>query len=157
MLATVSNPLQGEAAGSTPVMIHQTRKEKRTMGYMRHHTIVVTGIHYEWDERLSIKAVHEKAKSIFKWVSPLSPGLMNGFISFFVPPDGSKEGWSESDEGNAEREKFIQYLESIAYEDGSSPVDWVEVQFGDDELETRVVRDNDARRRGAKYGEKNDG
>ncbi len=147
MLATVSNPLQGEVAGSTPVMIHQTRKEKRTMGYMRHHTIVVTGMPYEWDERLSIKTVYEKAKSIFKWVSPLSPVMRNGFISFFIPPDGSKEGWSESIEGDAEREKFIQYLESIIYEDGSSPVDWVVVQFGDDELETKVVRDSDEKRR----------
>lgn len=120
------------------------------MGYMRHHTIVVTGMVYEFDRHLSIGMVHEKAKSIFKWVSPLSPRAVNGFISFFIPPDGSKEGWSESDEGNAERDKFIQYLDSIMYEDGSSPVDWVEVQFGDDELETKVVRDSDSNRR-AKY------
>jgi hypothetical protein len=127
--------------------IESPNYEEKIMGYMRHHAIVVTGVHYDSMGANNIKTAHAKAASIFKWVSPLSPVCMNGFQSFFIPPDGRKEGWDESDEGDRERRCFISYLESIKYEDGSSPVDWIEVQFGDDDWKTMVVHDSDEKRR----------
>lgn len=72
------------------------------MGTTQHHALIVTS----WDER-GVKAAHEIATGIFEWVSPISPGTTNGYSSFFVPPDGSKEWWPESDEGDKRREKFI--------------------------------------------------
>ena len=108
------------------------------MGYMRHHAIIVTS----FDEDL-INEVHARAKEIFPAVSEIVPSGINGYASFFIPPDGSKEGWSESDAGNERRELFIEYLISFRYEDGSSPLDWVEVQYGDDDRVTRIVRHSD--------------
>jgi hypothetical protein len=42
--------------------------------------------------------------------SPLVASPMNGFYSFFIPPDGSKDLWPESDHGDGRREKFLRWL-----------------------------------------------
>lgn len=113
------------------------------MGYMRHHAIIVTS----WNAALLLKARHE-AKRIFTGsVSEIYPGVTNTEDSFFVPPDGSKEGWDESNQGNKERDEFISWLASQRYEDDSSPLAWVEVQYGDGDLLTAVIRDSDAAQR----------
>lgn len=108
------------------------------MGYMRHHAIVVTGTDYQE----AITKAHTAAAGIFPWISPLSPPTINGYRSFFVPPDGSKEGWEESDVGDAQRDAFMAYLLSTGFADGGSLFAWVEVQYGDDNRETRALRDN---------------
>jgi len=126
------------------------------MGYMRHHAILVTS-----DEVL-IQKVHAKAREIFcdpfRWsihcntermVSPVMCGVVNDEFSFFIAPDGSKEGWPDSDTGNALRAEFRDYLESLRYADGSSSIKWAEVQYGDDEGETCITADGDAARRQA--------
>lgn len=108
------------------------------MGYMRHHAIVVTS----WDARF-IRAAHEEAKRLFSWVSPLSPDKINGYRSFFVPPDGSKEGWEESDLGDLRREAFVQWLDLHCHSDGSQRGDWAEIQYGDDNDEQIIVSATD--------------
>ena len=102
------------------------------MGYMRHHAIIVTS----WNRRSMLEA-RNKAKKIFPYVSEISPETTNGYYSLFIPPDGSKEGWDESDEGNERRNKFLSWLTIY------SIFDWVEVQFGDDEGVTRICRHSD--------------
>ncbi len=37
---------------------------------------------------------------------------INGYLSFFVAPDGSKEGWSESQNGDEAREKLTLWLDA---------------------------------------------
>lgn len=98
------------------------------MGVMCHHAIVVTcgyGNHAQ--------QAHDKAVEIFgqTGVSNLSAELVNGNQSFCVWPDGSKEGWSESADGDARRESFVSWLDRQRYEDGSTPLKWVEVAFGE--------------------------
>lgn len=116
------------------------------MGYMRHHTIVVTS----WDDELAITA-HAQAEEVFTEtacvVSALTPPATNGFRSFFVAPDGSKEGWTASNEGDEARSVFVEWMDSQRYSDGSTSLDWVEVQFGDDDGETVVISDSDDWRR----------
>jgi len=102
------------------------------MGYMRHHTIVVTS----WSKD-AITQAHYRAKSIFPWVSPISPVVVNGYRSFFVPPDGSKEGWEPSKVGDKGRDEFIEWLEQV-----SDYCRWVEVQFGDEERKNKVLRNS---------------
>jgi hypothetical protein len=122
------------------------------MGYIRHHAIVVTG----WDEKF--ERAHAKAVELFKdiarnvlhrkegrsLVSPIIPGIVNGYKSFFVAPDGSKEGWEESDNANTARDRFVEYLRAQANDDGSTSLRYVEVQFGDDDKETLALRNSDA-------------
>jgi hypothetical protein len=111
------------------------------MGYIRHHAIIVTsGI----DEL--IEAAHEQARACFtaEQVSPIAESPVNGYRSFFVAPDGSKEGWEASAMGDGQRDEFVGWLNRQRYGDGSTSLRWVEVQYGDDNDETKIVRDSDA-------------
>ena len=98
------------------------------MGWQVHHAIVVTS----WDEKLLAEA-HTKASEIFpqEQVLPVSGESMNGYCSFMVAPDGSKEGWPQSDTGDARRQAFKAWLKTQEYEDGSSSLDAVEVAYGE--------------------------
>ena len=107
------------------------------MGYMRHHAIIVTS----YDKH--IKEARERAEEIFGIGIEIIYSQMNGYGSFFIPPDGSKEGWNESDEGDVRRKDFIKWLKSQKYSDGSSSIDWVEIQYGDDEGETKIISHSD--------------
>lgn len=110
------------------------------MGYMRHHAIVVTG----FGDR--IVAAHEVARAIFADddngplhgppapVTPLTDEVTNGYRSFAVLSDGSKDGWPVSDKGNAARDKLIAWLRKDDY------CSWAEVQYGDEEHENKVLR-----------------
>jgi hypothetical protein len=113
------------------------------MGYMRHHAIVVTG----YDDRVT--EAHRRAADVFLpgQVTEVVVSPVNDYRSFMVATDGSKEGWSESDDGDDRRAAFVGWLNDQRYGDGSSPFDWVVVQYGDDDLETAVVDDVDAARR----------
>ncbi len=110
------------------------------MGYERHHAIVVTAS----DHGRAVVA-RQHAAEIFgdNVVTGLVFSPTNAYVSFMVPPDGSKEGWTESDVGDRKREAFIGWLDDQRYVDGSSPYDWAEVQFGDDERVTVVTRHSD--------------
>jgi hypothetical protein len=108
------------------------------MGYMRHHAIVVTS----WKKSL-LNEAHQKALQIFKWVSSISPETVNGYQSFFIPPDGSKEGWPDSDEGDSDRKEFIEWLDLQRYQDKSTPLDWVEIQYADEDYDNKITRHSD--------------
>lgn len=111
------------------------------MGYMRHHAICVTSL----NERLIAKA-HAKAKLYLpRLVTEIVGPVVNGYYSFFVAPDGSKEGWPESDEAEAGRTDFTKWLDEQCFSDGSNSLQWVLVQYGDDRYETKVVADSDYR------------
>jgi hypothetical protein len=109
--------------------------------YTRHHAIVVTGI-----SECGLKEAHKKAKAIFPEVSEIIPtkNIINGCQSFFIPPDGSNEGWDDSTKGDDNRDRFLEWLESKR---GVFELAWVEVQYGDGNYDTRIVRDSDASQR----------
>lgn len=110
------------------------------MGYIRHHAIIVTS----WDET-KIEAAHAHAVELLQGyelsaiVSPVLAPTVNAYKSFLIGPDGSKEGWSTSDQGDDYRASFIAWLNAQAYSDGSSPFAWALVQYGDDNDDNRVV------------------
>lgn len=114
------------------------------MGYMRHHAIVVTGSDYPAAEA-ALTAAHDFAERNGGTVSPIvaSPTNGYGYQSFAVFPDGSKEGWEDSDLGDARRAALVKFMDTFRYADGSGPLRWVEVQYGDDNSETRVVAHSD--------------
>lgn len=108
------------------------------MGYIRHHAIVVT----TYDVK-QIDAAHNEAARLGLDITGMLQTTVNEWHTFLVGPDGSKEGWPESDVGDGKRDQFIAWLDGQRFDDGSSPFDWVEVQYGDDELETKVCRHSD--------------
>ena len=107
------------------------------MGYTRHHAIIVTGYDLERVEKIRNKI---KKKCTTLRPTRVHVSAMEGYGTFFIGPDGSKEGWPDSDAGDEERNMIINLLRSKRFEDGSSPFDWVEVQYGDDNGEDELVR-----------------
>jgi hypothetical protein len=108
------------------------------MGYNRDHAIVVTGgDHLEAAREAAIEAGCMLVSEI------VGPGI-NGQRSFFVAPDGSKEWWDTSNKQDEARDRFVSWLRGSSTASSNAPAwDWVEVQFGDDDHETLIVRDSD--------------
>ena len=131
------------------------------MSYQRYCAILVTGSYdydYIFDGMKRYPECHGfhwaavarlKASKIFgdEHVSELIETHLNNIMSFFISPDGSNEGWEASDKGDDNRDAFIEWLESLRYDDGSSPLAWAEVQYGDSDGVTKVVRDSDEKSR----------
>jgi hypothetical protein len=69
-----------------------------------------------------------------KWrplvVGPIA-SVVNDDYTFFFAPDGSKEGWADSDDGDRYRQQFMD-LFAWKYDDGSTPFDVIAVRFGSD-------------------------
>ncbi|WP_420553083.1 hypothetical protein [Tenacibaculum aiptasiae] len=101
------------------------------MGYTKHNAVIVT----DWNKG-DIEKVHAKAIEIFKneidvefsekCISLIIKGLVNSYYSFFIAPDGSKEGWSIDKEAEEARMKFQNWL----LESGLS--EYIEICFGGD-------------------------
>lgn len=108
------------------------------MGYIKHHAIIVTTSINEL-----MKLAHEKAKEIFKnTVSEIVLSNINGFKSFFIAPDGSKEGWGESKDGDIRRDEFIDWINKQSYEDGSNSLFYAELFYGEDNSGCEIVSHN---------------
>jgi hypothetical protein len=125
------------------------------MGYLRPTAIIVDGSYAS--EHLSgphwAKVAHDNARAIFgkydlgHLVSPLVLGDANDVRSFLVAWDGSKEGWDVSDNADEAREEFVAWLRGAFYDDGSSPLNWVEVQYGGDDGDVIAISDSGERTR----------
>lgn len=98
------------------------------MGYMRHDAIVVTS----W-KREDLDAAAEMARNLGLEVLGPSADVTNSIATFLVCPDGSKEGWDESDEFDAKRAQYLEYLNGVRYEDNSSCLSWVALAYGRDD------------------------
>lgn len=103
------------------------------MGYLRHECIVVS----HWSAAQLLET-HEHATFVFgarrmgNLVSGMHHHSVNGGAAFFIAPDGSKEGWEPSDEGDKARAEFIEYLRTTS-------CDWAHVLIGGDDGEYRVL------------------
>lgn len=111
----------------------------------RHHAIIVTESHEasvveHWWEAVRIFDV-PKATESTPQVTPIMRAPTNSWYTFMVAPDGSRERWDSSNIGDQNRAKFIEYLESTR-------CDWVCVQYGDDDGQTRIIDDSDKDLRG---------
>ena len=110
------------------------------MGYIRHHAIVVTGQH-EWLHDSTLLTIFDARRAAIDCgcrlvTEVVGPGV-NSTSSFLVAPDGSKEGWSDSDVGDRARGDFIEWLRS---QGARGYYAWAEVAIGPDDQEARVER-----------------
>ncbi len=122
------------------------------MGYLKPTAIIVTGSLEKESGEPWIEVAHARALECFgrPWgaladfemvelVSPLTGRLWNNTRSFTVHWDGSTEGWTPSDECDKARAEFVQWLQEQVYDDGSSPLQWVEISYCDDDGRTMVL------------------
>lgn len=97
------------------------------MRYIRHHAIVVT----TWDDK-KIEVLRNNAIKIFgNLVTEVIKSNINGYNTFFIAPDGSKEGWEDSDIGDKNRSLFLSYIKGEC--------DYAELFYGDDEGESKII------------------
>lgn len=98
------------------------------MGVINHNVVIGT----TWSE--------EEFNYVGEWVGNLKPELSAlfvtnknkfGDITIIMTPDGSKDGWEDSNECDKLREEFINLLDSRACEDDSNAWKYVEVSFGE--------------------------
>lgn len=106
------------------------------MGYILHNAIVITS----WDDK-AIEKAEEAALSFNLCI--LGPSAkesaINGYRTLLVCPDGSKEGWADSDDGNHRRRKMREWLRDHRLTDGSSLYEWCEVAYGSDDKDAKVI------------------
>lgn len=119
------------------------------MGYINNHAVVFTVFGYAAEGvQVAIEAWARDVDTIPNPPFNYRPsvllrgpvvGLVNDSVSFAFLPDGSKEGWDTSDLGDEARRRLVEVLESFRYEDGSSPVRYIEVSY-DEQDRKQVVR-----------------
>lgn len=114
------------------------------MGYIRHHTIIVisggdyTGTALE-KRYPHLQQAHAKAVELMgSQVSNIIEPQVNGEASFFIGPDGSKEGWQSSEDGNQRRKEFLDWMKSSCM---AVHLDWIEVTFGGDGGPAKITDD----------------
>ena len=106
------------------------------MSHIVHHCIVVTS----WNGS-DIRAAHDAAAACGLFTSPIIESPINAHFSFLVSPDGSGEGWDESDAGDENREKFKAWLRGVRHEDGSSSLSWFEAAYSPDDRRAEIIED----------------
>ena len=81
---------------------------------MRHQAILVTSLFSE-----KAQAAHAQAKIIFSsgQITDIQTSVINDYFTFFIGPDGSKEGWPDSERGDEQRRLFRGWLNVQCYED----------------------------------------
>lgn len=108
------------------------------MGLIQHNAVIAT----TWsDERFNavmgwLNNLPAEHRSLFVFAK----GLVNSYQTIVLAPDGSKEGWDTSGEGDKLRAAFIARLREDDYGDGSNPWDFVDVAYG--ELGAKVEATN---------------
>ena len=58
---------------------------------------------------------------------------INSYWTIIILPDGSKEGWPQSESGDDFRRKAIRVFDQFG-------VDWAEIQYGDENDENKMLR-----------------
>lgn len=102
------------------------------MGYVRHDAIIVTTSDCRPGGLPDIEAFRASLPEEFQRlvIGPI-PSAMNLYHSYVFLPDGSKEFWPASDQGDLYRRQFAALFDHV-YDDGSSHDDVVAVTFGHD-------------------------
>lgn len=98
------------------------------MGLVKHDAIVVTsGI----EERAV--AARKLAVSLGLECTPIAVSKANGYASFLIIPDGSKEGWEQSDLAESARKDFCKIVQGVY---------WVHVAYSYDLDLVKIVGNN---------------
>ncbi len=78
------------------------------MSLIQHHAIIAT----TWDEEVFNQVCSKIEKEKLNDYFLFHRANVNGYCTILCPPDGSKEGWNESDEGDKRRKWFMELLKA---------------------------------------------
>ena len=107
------------------------------MRNIRHHALIITCNDRKLLESIRNKALelykqHMEASSGSNLVSEIKESIVNHYASFFIIPDGSKEGYDASDDGDVIREKLIAYITPLCISEAYH-LSFGEISFGADD------------------------
>lgn len=111
------------------------------MGYPRHNAVIAVVPRYVASRMfpdVPVPDVEGFRESLPQQWRPLVvgpiPSVINGYVTYVFAPDGSNEGWPDSDDGDRYRHRFAE-LFSFTFPDGSSPYNVlvIDARFGGDE------------------------
>lgn len=107
------------------------------MGYIKHDAIIVTS-----PFRRDLELSRGIAEELGLRPTAIAESGSNYYASFLIPPDGSKEGWEESDAGDRARNEWKNWAKEARLRPGSAAIytSWVHVSYaGDEATDTKVV------------------
>jgi hypothetical protein len=105
------------------------------MGYIRHDAIIATS----WDKKY-LRPALAKAEELGLDCSEIVDSGTNGYCHFLIAPDGSKEGWPESDKGDEARLAWKNWADD-AWTKDNLYVYWVHVGYaGDEYADTKIIQ-----------------
>lgn len=106
------------------------------MRNIRHHAVIVT-----CNDRKILESIRNKVLELYKLymeasngknlVSEIQDSIVNHYASFFIIPDGSKEGYDASDDGDIIREKLIEYINPLCKSEAYH-LSFAEISYGAD-------------------------
>ena len=100
------------------------------MSKIIHKAIVVTASVFLPDGLANIHAARKQAETLSLSPSAICHSPINGFVSFFVPPDGGKQGTDVAEKSDGYRSQFKSWLNAA----GDS-LEWGELSYGIDAKE----------------------
>lgn len=104
------------------------------MGYIRHDAIIATS----WDDKY-LRAARDKAEELGLQCSSFVESGTNGYVSFLIAPDGSKEGWPASAKGEEARAAWKTWANE-QWTKRELYVYWAHVSYaGDETNDTKIV------------------
>lgn len=104
------------------------------MGHTHHKAIIVTS------REPYATAAQLKAAEVGLPVIPSQESQVNRKRTFLIPPSGSMTGWDTDIKHNDGRKAFIEWLLTQTFSDGSSPYEWVEVNYGSDNANAGITQ-----------------
>ena len=110
------------------------------MRNIRHHALIVTCNDRKVLESIRMKALelyklHMEASSGHLLVSEIKDSIVNHYASFFIIPDGSKEGYDASEDGDIIRAKLIDFITPLTISEGYH-LSYGEISYGADDGKT---------------------
>lgn len=95
-----------------------------------YHAIAVTSFSID-----AVNAAHAKARELFgacgTVVSPIVSDMYSSVRSFFIAPFAGRDSFSTNSKYDECRAAFIRWLDTQRYTDGSGPLSWAEVRYGE--------------------------
>jgi len=79
------------------------------MGYIKHKAVLVT----TWKDCKELDYFIDSQEPQHRRLFHVTERVTNGYLTYFMAPDGSKEGWKESDDAERIRADFIKIAMTI--------------------------------------------
>ena len=79
-----------------------------------------------------LMVAYDEAKRLGLHIIGPSDPMLNGYRTFVIHSNGSKEGWSEAEEDQLMLARFEQWIKMQVFSDGSSVLEWCRITYGND-------------------------